>query len=235
MKKIAIISDTHGLLREEVKEILKDCHAILHGGDIDNAETYNNLNKSGKVYAVRGNNDGSWAAGIPDESEVILYGIRFYMIHDKSMISQEKAEKADVVIYGHSHRFEYYEEDHKIYLNPGSCGRERFKLPLTMAVLYVNEETGEINVKRIDFAKDTDKLQRQNAAVEKNIMEERDMKKIIKHVLKGMRRGRSIQEMASRYDISEKLVEQICRIYVTHPGVDAEGIMNKMEVSALYQ
>ncbi len=222
LKKIAIISDTHGLLREDVVNILKTCDVILHGGDVDNEQVYQKLQELGKLYAVRGNNDFYWAEALPYELEQELYGIRFYMIHDKSMISYEKEQRADVIIYGHSHQYEMHRKEEKIYINPGSCGRERFRLPITMAILFLDTETKEISIERIEFTKKQQEPQPLN------------MKKTINGVLKDMRKGKKISDIALRNHISIELTEQICRIYVTHPGVDAEGILNKMEVSALY-
>lgn len=222
IKKIAIISDTHGLLREEVVKILKTCDVIFHGGDMDCEKIYRELKEIGKVYAVRGNND-FWCPGeLPDEMELEQYGVRFYMVHDKSMISYERSQRADIILYGHSHQYELYREEGKIYLNPGSCGRERFGLPITMAIMFLDTETKEISIERIEFPK---KKQEAKPA---------DMRKVVTGVLKDLKKGKNVNAIALRNHISIELTEQICRIYVTHPGVDVEGILNKMEVSALY-
>lgn len=223
IKKIAVISDTHGLLREEVVKILKTCDVIFHGGDMDCAEIYQELKELGEVYAVKGNNDFWYRPEeLPVELEIEQYGIRFYMLHDKSMISYEREQRADVIIYGHSHQYEMHRENGKIYLNPGSCGRERFGLPITMAMLLLDTETKEISIERIEFPK---KKQERKPV---------DMRKVITGVLKDLKKGKNINSIALRNQISIELTEQICRIYVTHPGVDVEGIMNKMEVSSLY-
>lgn len=233
--KIAVISDTHGLLRDEVVEIAKDCDVIFHLGDIGNQEVLDRLNQLGKVYAVRGNNDGEWAKELPDDLFVELYDFTFYLVHDKSMISAEHSKNADIILYGHSHRYEQYEKDMKIYFNPGSCGVERFRLPITMAVFYVDEMARGIRMDRIDIPGTRDRQPDSKMSAAKLFMEEMNMKKNIRRIMKGMKKNRSIEFMASKYHISEKLVRQICRIYVTHPGVDADGIMDKLEVSALYQ
>lgn len=222
IKRIAVISDTHGLLREDVVKILKTCDVMFHGGDMDNAGIYRELQALGELYAVRGNNDFGWAQKLPYELEIELYGIRFYMLHDQTMLSFEKEQRADVVIYGHSHQYEMRREEGRIYLNPGSCGRERFRLPVTMAILLFNTETKEINIEKIEFPK------------KKQETRPPDLKKTITDVIKDMKKGKNINAIALQNHISIELTEQICRIYVTHPGVDAEGVMNKMEVSALY-
>lgn len=235
MKKIAVISDTHGLLRDEVAEIIKECDVIFHLGDIDNRDVFDRLNQLGKIYAVRGNNDGEWAKELPNDLLIELYGFRFYLIHDKSMISAENSKKADIILYGHSHKYEKYEEGLKVYFNPGSCGAARFRLPVTMAVFHIDEGVREIRMDRIDLSGSRERQQGPEISATNLLMEELNMKKNIRRIMKGMKKHKSVEFMASRYHISEELVKQICRIYVTHPGVDADGIMDKLEVSALYQ
>jgi len=232
--KIAVISDTHGLLRDEVIETAKECDAIFHLGDIGSKEVYDQLNQLGKLYAVKGNVDGEWAKDLPDDLFVELYEFSFYLVHDKSKISEERSKKADIIIYGHSHRYEMYEEGLKIYFNPGSCGTERFRLPITMAVFHINEMLKGIRMDRIDIPGSRDLQQESKMSAARFFMEELNMKKNIRRVVKGMKKNKSTAFMASKYHISEKLVKQICRLYVTHPGVDVDGIMDKLEVSALY-
>ncbi|MBC8542113.1 metallophosphoesterase family protein [Bianquea renquensis] len=133
--KIAVISDTHGVLRTEVMQALEGCDCILHGGDIGDEAVLIELRKIATVYAVRGNNDrGPWAEELARELTVNLGGYRFYMIHDQKE-QTEKAEGADFAIYGHSHRYASEMRGDTLWLNPGSCGRRRFKLPLTFAML----------------------------------------------------------------------------------------------------
>ena len=112
--RIAVISDTHNMLRPEVVEVIKTCDAVLHGGDISGPETLDKIRRAcgnsasytvggaGNFYVVRGNNDRDWAADIPYELEVQLYGRKFYMTHKKKDIPANV--DADVVIYGHSHK-----------------------------------------------------------------------------------------------------------------------------------
>ena len=96
--RIAVISDTHNMLRPEVVEVIKTCDAVLHGGDISGPETLDKIRRAcgnsasytvggaGNFYVVRGNNDRDWAADIPYELEVQLYGRKFYMTHKKKDI-----------------------------------------------------------------------------------------------------------------------------------------------------
>ena len=105
MHRIGIISDTHGLLRPEVVETLKDCEAILHGGDFGSARILDELSRIAPIYAVRGNNDKEWAKDLQETLSIKLYGIRFFMVHNKKYILKNLAD-VDVVVYGHSHKYE---------------------------------------------------------------------------------------------------------------------------------
>ena len=139
--RIAVISDTHGLLRPEVAEILKTCDAVIHGGDINTPgilEEIRRINPS--LYVVRGNNDKEWAEKLPKELSFSLFGKSFYMVHNKKHIPKD-LEKKDFVIYGHSHKYEAYVQEGVQYLNPGSCGPRRFHQPVTMAVLIIEAES----------------------------------------------------------------------------------------------
>ena len=102
--RIAVISDTHNLLRPEVADIIKSCELVLHGGDISGPDTLEKIRSlSGNYYVVRGNNDRDWASDIPYTLEVELYGRKFFMTHKKKDIPSDV--EADVVIYGHSQTF----------------------------------------------------------------------------------------------------------------------------------
>ncbi|RGY99093.1 metallophosphoesterase family protein [Clostridium sp. AM58-1XD] len=149
--RIGVISDTHGLIRDEVRERLSTCEVILHGGDLNRKDVLNELEKIADVHAVRGNNDGKWAAKIPEKLCMELFGLKLFMTHDKKQLPDDLTPY-DLVIYGHSHKYEEINENGKIILNPGSCGPRRFHLPVTMALIEVSDE--EWNVERIDLACD---------------------------------------------------------------------------------
>ena len=140
--KIGVISDTHGLIRDEVKEALAPCDVILHGGDINRQEILDMLKTIAEVYAVRGNNDKEWAEYLPEHLSLRLYGLRIFMIHNKKEIAEDLKDY-DLIIYGHSHKYEEKNDGERIWLNPGSCGPRRFHQPVTMAVVEV-EEPGKI-------------------------------------------------------------------------------------------
>lgn len=81
--KIGVLSDTHGLLRPAVLEVLRSCDCILHGGDVNKPEILDTLRSIAPLYVVRGNNDREWAEGLPQSLTVTLGGIPFFMVHNK--------------------------------------------------------------------------------------------------------------------------------------------------------
>lgn len=220
--RIAVISDTHGVMRQEVEAQLQTCEIILHGGDMDNPELLKRLEQIRKVYAVKGNADGDWAEGLPEELETELYGFRIYMIHNRKKSGRDLSQ-FDIVISGHSHRYHEERSGRTLYLNPGSCGRRRFRLPLTMMILILYPQEHRTEVRRIDCSAEPE------PAAGDNRLSEQDMYRLVKSVMREVDAGRTICGIAARYHVSEELAEQICRMYVTHPGVDADGIMDRME------
>ena len=224
MYRIGVVSDTHGLLRPEVAEGLKGCGAILHGGDINSRKILEELNKIAPVYAVRGNNDKEWAEDLPEDLRVELGGLRFYMVHNRKHIPAGLKD-IDIVIFGHSHKYEEKRENGILFLNPGSCGPRRFTQPVTYAVLETAED-GAVSVSRIDVPhRPREAGNGKGAGIP---ADSGDMKRIVKAVMKDTDKGIPVDEIAARNGIDRELAEQICRLYVTHPGVSADGILGKM-------
>ena len=149
--KMGIISDTHGLLREEVKERLKDCTYIFHAGDVDRPEILDELRTMGFLYVVRGNNDGYWAQNLRRSLNFSVGNVKFFMVHDRKDAAWELGD-TQVVIFGHSHKYFCQEIDGRLWLNPGSCGRNRFGGEVTMAVMTV--ENGSWEVEKIVLHKE---------------------------------------------------------------------------------
>jgi putative phosphoesterase len=137
MSRIGLISDTHGLLRPEAMEFLQGCDHIIHAGDIDRQSVLDDLAKIAPVSAVRGNNDkGVWAASIPETQLVEIDHRLIYVIHDISLIDIDpQAADIDVVVYGHSHKPHQEKRGRVLYINPGSAGARRFKLPISVGEL----------------------------------------------------------------------------------------------------
>lgn len=135
--KTGVISDTHGLLRPEAERCLAGVSHIIHAGDIGSPEILDRLGRIAPVTAIRGNIDtGDWAMRLPDIETLRLGGRGLYILHDlKQLTINPKELGIDVVISGHSHRVAIETVDGVLYLNPGSAGRRRFKLPITLATL----------------------------------------------------------------------------------------------------
>jgi len=144
--KIAILSDTHGLLRPEAEEHLKTADAILHGGDINRQSIVDRLEQYAPLYIVRGNNDREWAEAIPHHLTFTLDGVTFYMVHNRKEVPGDLTG-VDVVVYGHSHKYGEAEKDGILWLNPGSCGPRRFHQEITMMMAELAQ--GKIRVEKI--------------------------------------------------------------------------------------
>ena len=230
--RIAILSDTHSLLRPEVREILGGCEVILHAGDIMSQETADELQAIAPTYFVRGNADKEWAEALPQERILDLYGLRIYMVHNKKQIPEDvlKGGSMDVILYGHSHKYEEIRKGNTLYLNPGSCGPRRFRQPITMAVMTV-EDGGKQNEEKqegsVQFS--IEKIEISPPPVsEKTGNPSQDPVKVIKTILRDMRANRPVSEIARRNHLEEGLVNQILQIYTTHPGIDLDGILNRL-------
>jgi putative phosphoesterase len=144
--KLAILADTHGLLRPEVVERLKTADAIVHGGDINQQSIVDALQKIAPLYIVRGNNDKEWAENIPHDCTVTLAGVTFYIVHNKKDVPADLSG-VDVVVFGHSHKVVQVEKDGVLWLNPGSCGPRRFHQEITMMMAELTD--GEIQVEKV--------------------------------------------------------------------------------------
>lgn len=214
---IGIISDTHGLLRSEVMEALNGCDVILHGGDINRQDIIDQLEEIAPVYVVRGNNDKDWAEHIPMFLDFELAGLHIYMTHKKKDLPEDLSNY-DLVVFGHSHKYEESRKGKTVLLNPGSCGPRRFHQAITMATAEITENG--ITIKRIEIP------QKHAGALSKSGTA--DLKKQIEIVIKETRKNRDPETIATKYGFDTALTEQIARLYLTHPGVDADGIMTKM-------
>ena len=144
--KLAILSDTHGLLRPEVMEHLKTADAILHAGDINRQEILDALAQCAPLYIVRGNNDKEWAEAIPYDRTVTLDGVTFLLIHNRRDLPADLSG-IDVVVFGHSHKYVQEEHGGILWLNPGSCGPRRFHQKITM--MEADLSSGKIQVEKI--------------------------------------------------------------------------------------
>ena len=222
MHVIGIISDTHNLLRAEVKEQLKDCEMILHAGDITSEDLLNELRSVTQVIAVRGNGDRDWAADIPYERQEEVFGIRIFMTHKKKDIPEE-LPGVQLAVFGHSHKYEDQEKAGVRFLNPGSCGPRRWNQPITMAKMTV--EDGKIlEIARIDIPHE----KTEQPAIKDQELLSKDPGKLVGRVVKELEKGSSSEKIAKKFSISSDLAENISRMYFTHPSVTIEGILQRL-------
>ena len=152
MLRIGLISDTHGLLRPEVLAFLAGSDHIVHAGDIGNDGILDALRTLAPLTAVRGNNDhGAWAESLNTTETLRLGMVRLHLLHDLAELAVEPAALGvQVVVSGHSHRPAVTRRDGVLYVNPGSAGPRRFRLPVAAAELRLQGR--EIEVRVHEFA-----------------------------------------------------------------------------------
>lgn len=149
--KIGLISDTHGLLRPEALAALAGCDHLLHAGDIGKPEILEALRRIAPLTVVRGNNDEGtdWAAELPHWVELELAGVGIHLVHQAAHVPQALPESVRVVVSGHSHKPAIETRDGRLWINPGSAGPRRFKLPISIGLLHV--EGGEPRAELVEL------------------------------------------------------------------------------------
>ena len=220
--KIGVLSDTHDLLRQDVTDALQGCDAILHAGDISSRRILDRLEEIAPVKAVRGNNDGEWADDLPLFLDFSLGGLRIFMTHKKKDLPKDLTGY-DLVICGHTHRYASVWQEpagrkRTLLLNPGSCGPRRFTQPITMAILRIDEGGWTAEQVRIPHT-DKEKAPKIDGG---------SIYGQIEKVIHDTEKGLGVDSIAQKRGYDRELVEQIVRLYVTHPGVTADGIMTKL-------
>jgi len=155
VRKIGLISDTHGLLRPEALEALRGSELVLHAGDVGKQEVLEELRKLAPVVAIRGNVDTDlWCSTLKNSELVETSAATFYLIHNIGDLDLNPAAAGiNVVLFGHSHQPAQYKKDGVLYINPGSAGPRRFSLPITVARLDLsvspwNLELVELNSRK---------------------------------------------------------------------------------------
>ncbi len=151
--RLGVISDTHGLLRPEAVSALAGVELIIHAGDIGNPRILAELAQIAPVHAVRGNTDrGAWAADLPHNRVVEVGGLLLYVLHDLHTLDlSPRAAGFAAVIFGHSHSPHVEHNNGVLYLNPGSAGPRRFTLPVSLAILKI--QNGSLNSNLIKLLK----------------------------------------------------------------------------------
>lgn len=146
--EIGVISDTHGLVRPEAIDALAGSELILHAGDIGKPDVLEKLRSIAPVIAVRGNNDkGEWVEAIPERETIQIESVSIHLLHiiqELSIVPQSVG--IHLIISGHSHKPLIQERDGVLYLNPGSAGPRRFKLPVSIAQLRICDRQVEAEI-----------------------------------------------------------------------------------------
>lgn len=165
---------------------------------------------------------------LPEELEIELFGFRIYMIHDKKQIRKD-LPGVDLIVCGHSHKYEVGRLGNTVCLNPGSCGPRRFRLPVTMMLLTLYPAEHRLETERIDCL-DISAMGKGTLDTDEEMkITKQDMYRLVRQIMKEVDAGRRIAEIAARNHIDERFAEQVCRMYLTHPGVDVDGILDRME------
>lgn len=152
--RIGLISDTHGLLRPEALAFLGGSKHIIHAGDITGPEILGPLEAIAPLTVVRGNNDrGAWGQTLPHSDVLRIGALAIYVIHDlKEMTIDPAREGMRVVVSGHSHKPSQDERGGVLYVNPGSAGRRRFSLPVSVGELLVEGDQVTVRLVTLDIA-----------------------------------------------------------------------------------
>ncbi len=237
--RVAVISDTHDLLRPEVLEQIRRSDAVIHAGDISSRKIVDQMRSAMKhpdaLYLVRGNADEKWVTpedDIPLTRSFELEKVKIFLVHNRKHLPGDLGQ-SQMVIFGHSHKYFAQEQDGRFWLNPGCCGRRRFDQEISLALLGI--ENGNWDLEKIVLAeqkkKDAAGTAVSQADVQKEELSSGEMLTEITEILNRMNRGQSMTKIAKDLSLEEHFVEEICRISVTHPGVDANGILDKIEVN----
>lgn len=139
---VGVIADTHGLLRDEALTYLAGCGLILHLGDVgqkqEDQSILDRLEQIAPLYVVKGNIDTApWAESLPLTQSLTVNGWQLYLVH--RLIDFDEATPCDVVLHGHSHKPRNEWQDNRLLFNPGAAGKRRFKLPITLGKLWLEE------------------------------------------------------------------------------------------------
>jgi uncharacterized protein len=142
--RIALVSDTHNLVRPELLRFVEGCDAIVHAGDICDPAVLDALAAVAPVTAVRGNNDrGIWAESLPVQTALEIGDVKIVVVHELPDLRGDPVQEGvGVVVSGHSHKPSVQTLDGVLYVNPGSAGPRRFKLPVTAAMLTIGNPRG---------------------------------------------------------------------------------------------
>ena len=216
--RIAVIADTHGHLRGDLEDQIFSYDAVLHAGDFDTEDVYSHMSQRPTPFlCVRGNSD-MWARGgdLPESLSVEYEGVRIFMTHCVEDVSSYLRQPADVVICGHTHSYSKTFKDGTMYLNPGSLAKPRDG---AIGYCVLNLFDGHFEEEHIRIEAAPPRVSAQSG---------QPMDRLIRQVIKMSDKGSSVAEIAARLDEPPARVENIVRMYLTHPGISIDGIMERI-------
>jgi putative phosphoesterase len=155
LHRVGLVSDTHGLIRAEALDALRDSDLIIHCGDVGDPAVLDALRTLAPVRAIRGNNDkGAWACGLPTYDVVEVGSHAIYVLHNLAELDLDPAAAGfTVVVSGHSHKPAIEERGKILFVNPGSAGPRRFSLPVTLAILALRSGRCEARIVELAVAR----------------------------------------------------------------------------------
>ena len=155
MARVGVISDTHGLLRPQALAFLRGCDHIVHGGDVGHSAILDQLSALARLTAVRGNNDkGGWADALGDTALLEIEDVRLYAIHDIALLDIDpESLGVQIVVSGHSHKPTIEQRGKVLYVNPGSAGPRRFRLPVAVAEINIAGATVSARIVELEGGK----------------------------------------------------------------------------------
>ena len=236
MTTIGILSDTHTLLRDEVLSKLTNCDIIIHAGDIVSDDIIHTLKQLAPCYFVKGNADTSLTTPLKEALTFSIEDLQFQLIHNKKHLKLE--QNTDIVVFGHNHKYSDTTDKQGVrFLNPGCCGKRRIHQEVTMMLATVDGNSCQTEkimlVPPASLSASTkDSTLHSELEIDKQLQaKQTDITALIQYIVKKMDAGESIEKIASKKKVSKEFVEMIYRIKVTHPGVSASDIYNKLEVN----
>ncbi|MHB8812008.1 MAG: metallophosphoesterase family protein [Steroidobacteraceae bacterium] len=151
--RIGVISDTHGLLRPEAVRALSGVAQIIHAGDVGGPEVFEGLRSIAPIHAVRGNNDrDAWSGSLPLRLSLDVAGVRILVLHDLNELDAESETGGyRVVVAGHSHKPAVVERDGILFVNPGSAGPRRFRLPVTIGYITLAKGAARAEIRNLEL------------------------------------------------------------------------------------
>ena len=148
---IGLVSDTHGQLRDGIRDVLRGVSLILHAGDVGGSGILRELREIAPVQAVYGNVDDRYDPGLASHLEIVVHGVSIHVSHGHELGSPTpsgmlQAYAADVVVFGHTHRAVIERVNGRLAVNPGAAGPRRFKVEPSVARLTITDSGPEVEI-----------------------------------------------------------------------------------------